>query len=100
MPREGFGRRLPADPAIVEQVSRDPTMLAEQGAGFMQDWGGAQAYQQMAQAPIEAREVYYAVIDGFSDPSQIAVVTGLSDKEVSGGLSWLGRKGLVFQEVV
>ena len=85
---------------IVEQVSRSPTMLAEQGPNFLQDWGGAAIYQEMSKAPVEARTIYYGVVGGSTSPEELQVVTGLSEKEVSKGLKWLQKKGYVNVEEI
>jgi len=95
MPRGNVGERIPVDPRVVQEIQRNATMMQEQGGNFMSDWGGAQRYEQMAEAPREARMVYYSVIDGANTSEEIEVVTGLSSKEVTSGLGWLGKKGLV-----
>ncbi len=95
MPREDFGKRIPVDPRFVESIQRSPTMMAEQGPAFMQEWGGPELYQEMSKGPMEARVTYYAVLEGNIDPDQISLVTGLDAKEVSKGLRWLERKGYV-----
>jgi len=102
MPREGLGKRLPVDPAIVRQIERSPTMLQEQGGAgvFLRDWGGSYMYQEMSKAPVEARTIYYGVVGGSISPEELQVVTGLSDKEVSKGLKWLQRKGYVSVEEI
>ena len=94
MPKD-FGKRIPFDPKIAEDISRSPAMLAEQGPSFLSSWGGTEVYQEMSKGPMEARVVYYAVMEGNIDPSQIEVATGLDTREVSKGLSWLEQKGYV-----
>ena len=100
MERENLGSRLPVDPRIVEQISRSPAMLAEQGPGFMQSWGGPQMYQEMSRAPVEARVVYYGVVGGTTSPSELEVITGLDKASVGKGLQWLQKKGYVSVEEV
>ena len=95
-----FGRELPVDPKMIEEIQSSPAMLAEQGSGFMQDWGGPQMYREMAYAPENARIIYYVVLEGNTDPSQLEVITGLSKEEVERGLGWLQRKGHVKLEEV
>ena len=100
MPREGFGEILPVDPRMIEEIQSSRVMSGEQGPGWMQEWGGPEMYQEMSQAPVTARMVYYAALEGFTSPDQIEVATGLSKGEVSSGVSWLRRKGYVAAEEV
>lgn len=100
MPREDFGRELPFDPKMAEEIQSSVVMRGEQGPDWLQEWGGPQLYQEMAYAPVEARVVYYAVREGTTSPDQLEVVTGLSKEEISRGLGWLQRKGHVKLEEV
>jgi hypothetical protein len=72
-------------------------MLAEQGgpSGFLSDWGGPVVYSQVARMSSPDRITYYAIKSGLSDPSQIAVATGLSEKVVGSSVLSLRGKGLV-----
>jgi len=100
MPREGFGERLPFDTRMLQKMQKSPQMMAEQGSGFLSDWGGPSGYIAAVKMGPNTREVYYAVVDGYTDPSQIEVATGLSSSEVSKGMRDLERKGLVVIEEV
>ncbi len=100
MPREDFGKRLPFDPRMLEKIDRSSTMRAEQGAEFLQDWGGSAGYQRVAQLHPSTREVYFAVIEGGMTPEQLEVMTGLSKAEVARGRSELLREGLITEEDV
>ncbi|KKN03507.1 hypothetical protein LCGC14_1106990 [marine sediment metagenome] len=98
MAREDFGRRLPFDPRMLSVIERSPQRMAEQGSGFLQDWGGAGGYHQVAGMKPETRMVFFAVQEGYTEPTQIEVATGLSGPEVSRGMQELERKGLVTVE--
>lgn len=91
----GKMRRIPVDPRWIEKVEASPRMVAEQGAGFMQGWGGPTQYRVLAQLPVEERLTYAAVLEGYTAPEEIEVVTGLARGEVSRGLAGLKRRGLV-----
>lgn len=97
MPKD-YGRRMPFDVRMLRVIERSPAMLEEQGSGFLQDWGGVEGYKKAAEMTPEARQVYYAVVEGYSEPSQIEVATGLRPTEVSSGIQELQRKGMVFVE--
>lgn len=88
-------RRVPVDPRVVEEISRDPRMAAEQGPGFMGSWGGSAQYQALARLPVRERLAYSAVLDGHTTASEVAAVTGLSLSEVEAALSKLQKQRLV-----
>lgn len=88
-------RRLPVDPRIVRQVSKSPDMLAEQGASWMEGWGGPEGYAIMSELPTSSRLTYMAVLEGYVEPKEIEGITGLSATEVSLGLADLQKRRLV-----
>jgi predicted Rossmann fold nucleotide-binding protein DprA/Smf involved in DNA uptake len=93
----GYARyeRMPVDPRIVEDIQRSSSLSSEQGIGFMAEWGGSSQYKTFANLPRNNRYVYAAVLDGYSTPEEIEVVTGLSLKDVNMSLAELQGKGLV-----
>lgn len=98
--REDFGKRLPVDTRIIEDIRRSPTMSAEQGPAFMPDWGGPSAYQEMARWPASQRMTWFAVQEGYTTETDIADATGLRVADVSKALTALHTKGLVVKGVV
>jgi hypothetical protein len=92
--------RIPMDPRVVEEIQKSPTMRAEQGPGFMSYAGGPAQYRLLAGLPREERLVYAAVAEGYSLPSEIEVVTGLTGKQVSRGVEGLKKMGLISLESV
>ena len=93
-------RRLSVDPRMVQEIQRSPSMRAEQGADFMQGWGGPEQYQMLARMPVPERLTYVAVSEGYTEPSEIEVVTGLTSGEVSGALADLRRRKLIAVEAL
>lgn len=87
--------RMPVDSRIVEQISRSPAMTSEQGANFMQKYGGPGGYIQFSKMPREQRFVMAACLDGYSDPEQIAIATGMDLKDVNAALNKLQKEGFV-----
>jgi len=87
------------DPAMVDRIMRNSSMLSEQGSGWLAGWGGPAAYMVLARLPIRERLVYAAVLDGYSVNADIADVTGLALSDVSGGLSSLKSKGIIQGQV-
>jgi len=94
MPKD-FGRRIPFDPRIAEEISRSPRMMKEQGGNFLGSWGGPSSYIYWARQPLADRMTYFALVEGYTNPSEIAAVTDLDVKKVEGALSRLEKKGLV-----
>ncbi len=88
-----FGKRLPVSTRMTRIIMQNPRAMAEQGAGFMGEWGGGERYIEMAKMPMSARVCYYALQGGLQ-PEQIEVSTGLTSGEVQKGLSVLQGKGL------
>ena len=87
--------RIPVDPRVVDRIQRSPHMMAEQGAGFMGDWGGPTTYRSLCELPQSQRMVYAAVLDGAASQEELEVVTGLAPEEVSRALSELQSIGKV-----
>ncbi len=83
------------DPAIVESILRDRSMLSEQGSGWLSGWGGPSYYLTLSKLPVRERLVYAAVLEGYGDNASISDATGLSLSDVGYGLSALQSKGLV-----
>lgn len=88
-------KRVSVDPAVVEGIRRSPRMLAEQGPGFMESWGGPSMYQTLAKLPMRQRLTYAACLDNYGTADEIASVTGLSVAEVDKALAELQEQGLV-----
>jgi len=88
-------RRLPVDPRIVSRISNSPEMSREQGANFMEGWGGPSGYAAFSQLPVESRLVYMAVLEDYTTPIEIAGITGLTSTEVAIGLADLRSRRLV-----
>lgn len=80
---ETVGGRNPIDPRLAEKISRSPTMSREQGSGFMVNYGGVDNYVAFAKMPQNERLVYAARLEGYSNPDEIAIVTGLNVSEVN-----------------
>ena len=87
--------RIPVDPRVVDKIMRSPSMMEEQGSGFMQSWGGPGAYQQWAREPPGKRMTYFAVQQGATTSGEVAVMTGLKESEVNKWLGKLEMEGLV-----
>jgi len=83
------------DPAMVDRIMRNSSMLSEQGSGWLAGWGGPAAYMVLARLPIRERLVYAAVLDGYGENADIADVTGLALGDVGAGLATLKDKGLI-----
>lgn len=95
------GVRLPVDPKIPQDIMRNPTMLAEQGSGFMESYGGPVNYIDWAHSPMSDRLTFLAIQDQqLSTQSDIAAFTGLSKADVSRSLSRMERKGWIPEGVV
>jgi len=90
-----LGGRPTLDPKFVQQILKDDKMLAEQGSGFCQGWGGPSLYVQLAKLPRSDRLVYAAILDGNVDNTSIAAVTGLPTKSITTSLVKLRDQGLV-----
>lgn len=93
-----LGRRLPMDSKMVRQISRSPTMLAEQGGHtqFMSAYGGASNFRTVARMNPTERKVYIAVVvDGLGNTAEISQVTGIKEATVGTTLNRLNEKGLV-----
>jgi predicted Rossmann fold nucleotide-binding protein DprA/Smf involved in DNA uptake len=90
-------KNMNADPRMVQKISRDSTMMYEQGGvnNFMAEYGGAQNYIRFAKMPESQRLVYASLLDGYTQSDQIAVATGLSEAEVNVSLNRLSKDGLV-----
>lgn len=91
---------VPVDPRFIQQIQSSPTMRAEQGAGFMSDFGGPSSYMVMSNLQPEDRLIYSAVLRGETTPEDIASVTALDLKRVEVGLTSLGEKGLISSQEV
>lgn len=94
-PAQGWGNTQYADPRMVAEIMRNPQNLQEQGPGFMQDWGGPQAYIDWGRVDPEIRMVYFANKAGYSNSNDIEAATGLSSREVSRGIAYLEKNGYV-----
>jgi len=90
-----FNRRLPMDTKIIRDIQRSPSMSAEQGPGWLNEWGGPSGYSFWAGQPVNDRVVYFAVTEGYGTQKDIRDATGLSSGEVSTSLTKLERKGLI-----
>jgi len=96
---KNFGKRLPVDPKIIDEISRSPRMRAEQGPDWLMQYGGPGMYQEAASWSPAQRGTYYAVIEGYSTPEEIASVADLKESQVNSALTFLKRKGVI-QETV
>jgi len=90
-----FGRRMSMDSRMVDEISRSPKMMADQGSGWLDSWGGTSGYQYWAKQPVSDRMTYFAVIEGYDTAKDIADVTGLRGVDVVRSLAKLGDAGLV-----
>jgi len=92
-------KRIPMDPRVVEKIQRSPSMMAEQGSGFLQNpWGGPSGYQYWAGQPEGKRVTYFAVVGGGATTSEISNMTGLTEPEVDKWLTQLGKEDLITVE--
>jgi len=87
--------RLPVDTRIVDRISRTPKMLAEQGPGFMSQYGSASQYMAVSKLNTNERVAFYAVQDGFDNAADISLATGMDESAASTALLGLADKGLV-----
>lgn len=92
------GGRIPVDPRVIERIQRSPYMVAEQGSGFMEDWGGPSTYKEMCGLTSNQRLVWSAVLEGATDYDQIEILTGLTPSEISRTVSELESQGKVTVE--
>ena len=90
-----FGRRLPIDSKMVQEIQSDPQMSQEQGTGFMSDWGSPGAYQYWSRQPLSDRMVFYATQAGYNTPQAIADVTSLKIKDVNKSIGKLTEQGFL-----
>ena len=88
-------QNMNVDPVIVQRIQSNPTMANEQGPGFMSEYGGADNYVEFAKMPVEQRLVLAAQMDGYTLPSEIAIVTGLKESTVNSTLSRLAKDGVI-----
>lgn len=90
-------KNMNADPRMVDKIRRNSTMVAEQGGfeNFLSEYGGSSQYIQFAKMPESSRLVYASVLDGYTQTDQIAVATGLDEKEVKKVINKLRSDGLI-----
>lgn len=96
---ENFGKRLPMDLRMVEEIRRSPANSAE-NVGMLEDWGGTVAYKEMARWPVEQRMAFFAVQEGYTTEADIAAATGLKTSDISRALTALQGKGVVQTGVI
>ncbi len=89
------GPSFNADPHLVEQIAGNAQMRAEQGPGWLSKYGGPSGYQALARLPDNAKNVFFSVVSGSTDPSQIAIDTGLNQGQINAALNQLSNQGLV-----
>jgi hypothetical protein len=87
--------RIAVDPKIVDRISRSARMTAEQGGQVMAKYGGPGKYKTFARLPREERLTYAAISEGYTDPAEIEVVTGMTAADVSRGLAGLRTQRLI-----
>jgi len=90
----GKGRRFPVDPRIVERIQKSAVMRGEQ-SGFMDKWGGPEAYKKLVKLPQGDRLVYFAVLEGYSTPEEIEPIIDLPTNMIERSLSKLIGLGLI-----
>lgn len=93
-------RRLPVDPRVVSRISKSPEMLVEQGASWMEGWGGPSGYATLSELPVNERLTYMAVLEGYGTPQDIEGVTGLTATQVGIGLVGLRKRRLVSEAAI
>lgn len=99
--RGDYGRKMSADRRVVDNIRRNPAMIAEQqGSKMVEDWGSLGNYSYWARQPMPERVTFVAVNEGFTTAGDIASATGLTIAEVSDALSKLEVKGHVEPGVI
>jgi len=93
-----MSKRLPMDTRLVREIQSDPIKRAEQGSGFLKDFGGPEAYLVSSGMPVNARLVYDAIQDGVGEIPDLLVVTGLSEADINSAISYLKGQDLVQEE--
>lgn len=96
----GYGKRLPVDPRVIDRIQRSPTMMGEQGTGFMQSWGGPTKYKDVSRLTRNQRTCLYAVEGGLSTAEEISIALDVPVSKVETVLAQLERKGLVKLEAI
>ena len=91
-------KRLPVDSRIVNRINRTPKLMAEQGPGYMQAYGGGQQYMAVAKLTANERMAFFAIQDGFTTAEDIELATGMDVSDAAKALTGLTRKGLVTSE--
>lgn len=87
-------KSMPVDPRIVERISKDSKMSAEQG-NFLSRWGGPEMYKTLASMTESQRMTFAAVANGYTSAQEISEVTGFTPWEVNRALTSLGNRGLI-----
>ena len=95
-----FGRSMNMDSRMVDEISRSSEMSAEQGASWLQEYGGSAGYTYWSKRPLNERLTFFAVQEGYSNSQDIADATDLKVGDVNRALTVLQDKGFVAQGVV
>lgn len=83
------------DVRMVQEIASSPSMSADQGASWLQEWGGSSGYMFWAKQPLNNRLTYFAVQEGYNTPESISAVVDLPVSEVNRSLGKLQAQGLV-----
>ena len=87
------GRYLPnMDYRVTEMIMSNPHMAAEQGSGWLSQYGGPQGFVDVDKAGIG--DVYNAIAKGIPT-DQLPIVTGISEGKIGGYIGQLKKMGLV-----
>ena len=92
---DDYGRRMTMDSRMVREIERSSGMSAEQGSGWLSEWGGPVAYRYWAKQPVADRMTYFAIQEGYTAPEDIAAVTDLGVKDVNKSIRKLEKQGVI-----
>ena len=86
-------RALPSvDYRVVERIQGSSQMRAEQGSGWLSQYGGPSGFRELDSPGLG--DVYNAVVGG-ATTEELPVWTGLSNGDISGHLKTLEKMGLI-----
>ncbi|KKN03508.1 hypothetical protein LCGC14_1107000 [marine sediment metagenome] len=91
---EDFGKRLPVDYRVVDEIILSTGMMQDQGVDFLWRWGGPSLYKEVSRLDESTRVLFYAREEGYIDDMEISIMTGLSLEAIEVGDKKLKDKGL------
>ncbi len=90
-----MNQNLNMDPRMVREIQSSPTMMGEQGQGFLAEHGGPQGYIALTELGENEKAVYFSIKGGMSSVNDIQIDTDLPVAEINAAVGVLKGKGLV-----